>query len=164
MRSNRAAELAELSLEEQQERAWAKVLRSASAYEQSSARMHAKLAAAGFAPDIVAFALEKAQRLGVIDDTRYAECLVRSTASAGKGMELIKREIRGLGLCIDDLEAYQEYLEAGEDAQIDAAVDLLTRHPTRAKDKRAAGLRKLISKGYSMPVASRAVAIWSDGV
>ncbi len=157
MRSNRAAELAELSLEEQQERAWAKVLRSASAYEQSSARMHAKLAAAGFAPDIVAFALEKAQRLGVIDDTRYAECLVRSTASAGKGMELIKREIRGLGLCIDDLEA-------GEDAQIDAAVDLLTRHPTRAKDKRAAGLRKLISKGYSMPVASRAVAIWSDGV
>lgn len=152
------------SPEELQRRAYAKVLRCASACEQSSARIRKKLRIAGFTEDAIAHALEKATRLGVIDDMRYAECLVRSTALAGKGMEIAKREISALGLHIEDLEAYQEYLAGGEEAQIEAAVDLLQRHPSRAKDKRAAGMRKLISKGYSMPIASRAVAIWSDGV
>lgn len=152
------------SAEELRQQAYAKVLRCASACEQSSARIRKKLSAAGFSEDAIAHALEKATRLSVIDDARYAECLVRSTALAGKGMEFAKREIAALGLHIEDLEAYQEYLAEGEEAQIEAAVDLLRRHPSRAKDKRAAGMRKLISKGYSMPIASRAVAIWSDGV
>lgn len=126
--------------------------------------MRKKLEGAGFSQDAIEFAMEKAIRVGAIDDNRYAECLVRSNSISGKGMEFAKKEIAQLGLHIEDLEAYQEYMANGEDAQIEAAVDLLTRHPSRAKDKRSAALRKLINKGYSMPIASRAAAIWSDGL
>lgn len=164
MANSKPTDILDLSAEEQSRQAYAKVLRSASAYEQSSIRMRKKLEAAGYPQAAIDSAMDKAQRLGVIDDVRYAECLIRSTAAAGRGMELVKREVRDLGLFIEDLEAYQAYIADGEDVQIEAALDLLTRHPSRAKDKRAAGMRKLISKGYSMPIASRAVAIWIDGV
>ncbi len=155
-------DIASLSAVEQRDAAFAKVLRSASAAEQSSVRMRQKLSRAGYSDDAIDFALQKAVRVGAIDDERYAECLVRSHALAGKGMEFAKREIAALGLCIDDLIAYQEYQQAGEEAQIEAACDLLSRRPTRAKDKRAAAFRKLLAKGYSAPLASKAVSVWLE--
>ncbi len=162
MHNIKTSNISSLSLDEQKEKAYAKILRSASACEQSSIRMRKKLEYAGFSQDAIDFAMKKAIRVGVIDDVRYAECLVRSNALAGKGMEFVKKEIQSLGLYIEDLDAYQEYIQNGEDAQIDAALNLLIQHPSRAKDKRSAATRKLLNKGYSMSIASRAVAIWCD--
>lgn len=148
--------------EEEREAAYAKVLRCVSASEHSSAKMRKKLQEAGFSEKAVADALERAERSGAIDDARYAECLIRSHAAAGKGMEFAKREIAKLGLHIEDVEAYQEYLDGGEDAQIETACDLLDRRPTKARDKRGAAFRKLLSKGYSFDIASRAVSLWME--
>lgn len=156
------ADLPPLSPEDEREAAWAKLLRCVSACEQSSERMRRKLSDAGFSEAAIASALERAQRVGAVDDVRYAECLVRSNALAGKGMEFAKREVARLGICIEDLESYQEYLDAGEEAQIEAACDILSRHPSRAKDKRGAAFRKLLAKGYSMDMASKAVSRWMD--
>ncbi|WP_251212822.1 regulatory protein RecX [Adlercreutzia murintestinalis] len=151
-----------LGATEQQDAAFAKVLRCASAAEQSSLKMRKKLSDAGFSSDAIEFALQKAQRVGAIDDVRYAECLVRSHALAGKGMEFAKREVAALGLDIDDLEAYQAYQDAGEHAHIEAAYDILSRHPIRARDARAAAFRKLLAKGYRGDIASKAVSLWME--
>lgn len=156
------AEAPSLTLREQEEAAYAKILRCLSACEQSTARVRKKLVSAGFSEEAIACAMEKALRVGVLDDARYAECLIRSNALSGKGMEFAKREVAALGICIEEVEAYQEYLDGGEDAQIEAACDLLSRHPSRAKDQRGAAFRKLLNKGYSMDMASKAVSRWMD--
>lgn len=148
--------------QEEKDAAYAKILRCVSACEQSSVRIRKKLEAAGYADKAIDDALERAFKTGALDDHRYAECLVRSHMMAGKGMEHAKREIISLGICLDDVEAYREYLAAGEDAQIEAACDFLARHPSRAKDQRSAAFRKLLNKGYSMDMASKAVTRWIE--
>lgn len=156
------SDISELPTEEQRKSAFAKLLRSVSSYEQSSLRIRRKLEIAGYSNDAIEYSIDKAIRIGAIDDNRYAECLVRSAALSGKGMELIKREVSELGIRIEDIESYQEYMQNGEEAQIECALNLLERHPSRAKDKKAAAMRKLLAKGYSMDIATKAASRWLE--
>lgn len=145
-----------LPLDIQIEKAFNKVLRCASASEQSSLKVQKKLEMQGFCVEAVEAALEKALRLGVIDDARYAECLVRSTLLAGKGLRAVRAEIESLGIDIEGLDSYAEYLEAGEEADIERAYQFLCMHPTRSKNAYQSCVRKLLNKGYEGDVVHRA--------
>lgn len=145
---------------EQAEKAYQKILRCCTAREQSSLRMERKLAQAGFAPAAVESALARAQRVGVIDDTRYAESLVRSYLAAGKGLREARRELEQLGIDIEEIEAYQEHASLGEEAEVARAQAVLNLHPPRAKNAYAAAYRKLIQKGFSNAIASQAARAW----
>lgn len=145
---------------EQAEKAYQKILRCCTAREQSSLRMKRKLAQAGFSPAAVESALARAQRVGVIDDTRYAESLVRSYLAAGKGLREARRELERLGIDIKETEAYQEHASLGEEAEVTRAQAVLNLHPPRAKNAYAAAYRKLIQKGFSNAIASQAARAW----
>lgn len=155
-------DFSEYTDEECAEMAFAKVVRSASAREQSTLKMRRKLEDAGFPEGAVESALARAQRMGAIDDVRYSECLVRSAIAQGKGLGLALKEIESLGVDPYSLESYREHLEEGEDAEVERALDLLRRRPPKAKDRRGAAYRRLVSKGYSPSVASTASRLFVE--
>lgn len=144
--------------------AFDKLVRSVSASEQSTAKIRRKLHESGLPDDSVDKAIEKAVRIGAIDDMRYAECLVRSTLSTGKGLRFALREIEELGINPYDLEAYNEHLDEGEEADIERALDFLRRHPSRSKDVRGAAYRKLMAKGYDGSIASTASRLYAESL
>ncbi len=148
-------------MDERVDAAFQKILRSVSVREQSSKRMREKLEKAGFEDDVVDEALDRAMRMRAIDDTRYADALIRSSISAGKGLVFALREIEDLNVDPLTLDSYQAYLEEGSDADVERAVALLKRHPPRAKNVRESAFRKLVSKGYETSVASTAARIFS---
>ena len=143
------------------ERAFQKVLRSASVREQSTATMRAKLAQAGFDEAVAEGALERAQACGFIDDRRYAEGRVRSALATGKGLRLVERELEELGVALEEVEAYQEHCEEGP-SEVSRAVEALARKRFTAKNRAQAAWRFLVQRGYSPDAASSAVRLWID--
>lgn len=137
-------------------KAFEKIVRCVNAREQSSIRMREKLQRAHFSEESIESALKKAQKSDLINDVRYAECLVLSAFSQGKDVRFILPEIEKLGINPNDLEAYQKFKELTEDDRIERAVQVLRSYHCRAKNIVASCQRKLISKGYSYEIARKA--------
>lgn len=152
-----------LSAEECDRLAFDRIARSVAACEQSSQKMRKKLGAEGYPQDSIERALEKACRIGAIDDARYADCLVRNTLASGKGLEFALKEIEELGLDPYSLESYRDYEEQGEEAKVQRAVEFLESHRPRAKDLRGACYKKLVTRGYSSNIASTASRLFCEG-
>lgn len=136
--------------------AYQRILRIAGTREQSTERVREKLLRAEFPASVADEAIEKALRVGVLDNRRYCDALVRSTLHAQKGLAKVLREIEGLGIDPLELDSYREYLEEGEEAQLQRACEFLAAHPARSKNPRESAFRKLVSRGYSVPIASQA--------
>ena len=153
-----------LTEEECDKLAFEKLVRSVSASEQSTRKMLRKLIESGLPEQSANRAIEKAVRIGAIDDRRYAECLVRSTLSSGKGLRFALKEIEDLGIDPYEIDAYNEHLEEGSEAEVERALDFLMRHPSRAKDVRGAAYRKLINKGYDSGIASTASRMYAESL
>lgn len=136
--------------------AYQRILRIAATREQSSAKVREKLIRAEFPADAAEEAIERAQRLGVIDDARYCDALIRSALRNDKGVEGVLREAAFLGVNLEALDSYQAYLEDGEEGQLSRACAYLEAHPVRSKNQRDGAFRKLVSRGFSVSVASAA--------
>lgn len=149
-----------LAITDQAEQAFSKIVRYARAREQSSVRVREKLVHVGFASEAIERALERAIDERVIDDRRYADCLIRSSLAQGKGLELVLQEIEGLGLAPESLDAYRVFLEEQADRMTERALAMLKRHRTTSKNVRASCYRKLIAKGYSPSVAAEATDLF----
>ncbi len=143
------------------EAAFRKIVRCASASEQSSAKMRVKLRAAGFGDQECENAMSRALELRIIDDARYCESLVRSELSKGKGLRLAEAEIADLGLTLEDLPPCKEmiYDLPPEETR---AYDFLVAHPPRGKNLRQSAYRKLVTKGYSSSAAATASRKWVE--
>ncbi|MCI9128781.1 MAG: regulatory protein RecX [Eggerthellaceae bacterium] len=152
----RAEETASLPLDEQEKHAFEKAVQLLSIRELSTAKMHEKLARYGFSEEAQDHAIQKAISYGFIDDQRYCDSLIRSTLSQGKGLERVIREIQSLGIDPDSLEAFEEYVELGEDGLLEAAMDVLSRSHIRSKNIKQSAYRKLIMKGYPHSIAAEA--------
>ncbi len=148
------------SIDECNEAALNRVYRSLSAKEQSSKKLRNKLELEGYPPSSIEYALNKAASVGVLDDVRYCDMLVRSTLSQGKGMNKCLAEIESLGIDPMNLESYSEYVQNEDANELDRALDYLSNHRTHAKDIRASAFRKLVSRGYSLDIASKASRIY----
>ena len=136
--------------------AYQRILRIAGTREQSTERVREKLLRAEFPSAVVDEAIDRAVRVGVLDNRRYCDALVRSTVAAQKGLSKVLREIESLGVDPLELDSYQEYLEHGEEAQLESACAFLAAHPARSKNPRESAFRKLVSRGFSVSVASQA--------
>lgn len=147
---------------EERDRAYQKVLRMASVRELSSAKAQEKLQLAGYSQEAIAFAIEKASSYRFIDDKRYADALIRNRVSAGKGLSFALREIESLGVDPYTLDSYNDYLESGEDSEVNRAVELLERKPPKSKNKRDGAYRRLLQAGFSSSTASQAARRWCE--
>ena len=141
--------------------ALAKITRILSYSEKSSKQIRDRLARDGFSESVAGEALERAQSCGLVDDERYAECLVRSRLRQGRGIKGIERELEEAGMALSDLRGWPEDFEY-DDNEVDRAVVFLETHPPHSKNPRASAFRKLVSKGFSSSCASSAARIWSE--
>ena len=148
------------------ERAFQRVVRMLNASEQSSLKVREKLARAGYEDDIIEQAISRARACGIIDDSRYAETLVRSTISQGKGFRFAQAELEKLGIMLEDVAAYREHEENSfDDASLtdeERALAFLEAHPPRAKNLRDAAFRKLMGKGYGPETAASVARRWCE--
>lgn len=134
--------------------AYQRILRIVATREQSTLKVREKLLRSEFAAEVAQEAIEKAVRVGVIDDLRYCETLVSSALRSGRGLEDIRREAELLSISLDQLDSYQLYLEEGVEGQKARARQFLESHPVRSKNKRDGAFRKLVSRGFSASIAS----------
>lgn len=143
--------------------AYQKILRIISVRERSTAYLRERLIGKeAFSPQAVEEALEKAQRLHLVDDRRYGDALIRMRLAAGKGLRTAEQEIQELGIDPTTLDAWQEHHGQGREAEVARALQLLRRRPPRAKQAREAAFRKLVGQGYSTDVASTAARRWIE--
>lgn len=141
-----------------------KIERLCNVREQCSSQLHTRLLRDGFDEDVAAEAITWALRCGLVDDERFADTLVRSRLSAGKGISGIARELTRLGIDPSTVELLQEREREGSEAEIERALLLLRRKPPRAKNAREAGYRRLVQKGYSSAVAASAARQWWESL
>ena len=152
---------AELSPDEEAERAFRKIERLASAREQASVALRRRLMREGFEEDALDCAIERALACGLVDDRRYADVLVRSRLSQGKGRRGIAAELADLVIDPDTVEAF--LMDDDDDSsEVSRALALLDRKPPRSKNRREAAYRRLAQKGFSASVASSAARQWCE--
>ncbi|MEE0705987.1 MAG: RecX family transcriptional regulator, partial [Adlercreutzia sp.] len=142
--------------------AYQKILRIISVRERSSAYLRERLQKEEFPSQAVEEALEKAQRLYLVDDRRYSDALIRMRLAAGKGLRDAEQEIEELGIDPTTLDAWQEHAAQGPEVERERALALLRRRPPRAKNARDAAFRKLMSQGYSTDVAGSVARQWAE--
>lgn len=147
--------------DEETERAFRKIERLAGAREQASVALRRRLVREEFGEDAVERAIERALACGLVDDRRYADVLVRSRLSQGKGRRGIAAELTDLGINPDAVEAFS--IDDGDDSdEVGRALALLDRKPPRSKNRRETAYRRLAQKGFSASVASSAARQWCE--
>ena len=137
-----------------------KIERLCSLREQASAALRERLVRDGFSEKVAEEAVGRAVECGLVDDARFADVLVRCRLAAGKGCAGIARELASHGIDPAHVESYLDAAEAGGDAELSRALDLLERKPPRAKNAREAAYRRLVGKGFSSSIASSAARTW----
>lgn len=141
--------------------AFRKIERLCLAREQASERLRQRLARDGFEPEAVEAALSRALACGLVDDARFADVLVRSRLSQGRGRRGIAAELEGLGIDAGSVEALAE-LEGDDAGEVERALALLDRKPPRAKNRRDAAYRRLVQKGFGASASSTAARLWCE--
>ncbi len=142
--------------------AYQKILRIISVRERSSAYLRERLRKEEYPSQAIEEALEKAQRLYLVDDRRYGDALIRMRLAAGKGLRDAEQEIEELGIDPTTLDAWQEHAAQGPEVERERALALLRRRPPRAKNARDAAFRKLVGQGYSTDVAGSVARQWAE--
>lgn len=148
---------------EKSDKVFNRILKLASGKEQASYLLKQRLEKEGHEGDVIEDALSRAQNCGLVDDIRYAELLVRSRVSAGKGIQGIKRELRSLTIDVS-IEELCPDLTPSQDEEVSRAIDLLNRKPPTSKNKKDTAYRRLVGKGFSSSVASTASRLWFESL
>lgn len=147
----------------EEQKAFRKIERLASMREHASVALRKRLLRDGYSEHATACAVERAVACGLIDDKRYADVLVRSRLSQGRGLRGIATELADLDIDAQEVEAYQEAQNSFDDQdEVQRALALLERKPPRSKNAREGAYRRLINKGYSSNVAASAARQWSE--
>jgi regulatory protein len=122
--------------------------------DRSAHELREWLASREFSPADCEDALATLERLGLLDDRRFAEGRARALAGRGAGDALIRYDLERAGIASDSIEDALAGLE-GEDVRARAVVSRRGAGPKTA--------RYLGSKGFSPDVVAAAVATASDG-
>ena len=146
----------------QSEKAFKKVVAILNAGDKSEKALRKRLRDTGFSDDEIEQAITRALDYGFIDDMRFADVLVRSRISQGKGCAGIERELRENDIDPAMVPGWPFEFGIDDDSETSRALDLLRRKPPRAKNLRDAAFRKLVQKGFSVSIASTAARAWFE--
>lgn len=146
------------------EKTKAKVERLCVQRDQNSLLLKQRLLREGFDESFVEASISRAVEVGLIDDLRWAEMIVRSRLSAGKGIAGIRRELASGGVEIESLPEWPEGYSLDESSERQRALEILQKRPPKAKNKRAAAYRRLVTKGFSSSVAQSVSREWHESL
>lgn len=145
------------------EAAFKKIVALVNVSDRSERSLRERLAQAGFSESAIEPAIERAKDYAFIDDIRFAEILIRSRVSQGKGSAGIARELSEHGIDVDTVPGWPYEYPFEHDEELARAIDVLERKPPRSKNLRDGAYRRLVQRGYPSSIASSAARIWSEG-
>ena len=145
------------------EKTKAKVERLCVQRDQNSLLLKRRLVKEGYDEAFVEEAVGRAVEVGLVDDLRWADMIVRSRISAGKGVAGIRRELSQGGVDIELLPDWPDGYDVDDEDERRRAMAVLAKRPPRAKNKRAAAYRRLVGKGFSSSVAQSVAREWAEG-
>ena len=126
----------------------------ASARERSVKELRDRFVQERFDPGAVERALERAQSYSWVDDKRFARSYAMGKRYAGWGSQRIERELKRHG--VDVASAISELDD--EESEVDRALRVLRSRHVSGPNVRDKLFRRLMSKGFSVSVASQAVS------
>lgn len=144
------------------QQAFRKIERLALMREQASASLRTRLIKEGFSQGVAEAALARACSCGLVDDARYADVLVRSRLSQGRGAQGIVAELAALAIDIEVVRGWPEEFAVDHDSEVERALALLKSRPPRSKNGREAAYRRLMQKGFGACVALTAARLWME--
>ena len=150
------------SADSDESKAFNKIKTLACRREHSQRSLRKRLSREDYSDEVIASAIERAVRCGLISDARFAEVLVRSRISQGKGLPGIARELNDEGIDPFSVSQYVDAVNGSIPNEVDRAIEVISKRPPHSKHPRESAYRKLVSKGYSSSVASSASRIWFE--
>lgn len=139
-----------------------KIIALANVRDRSELSMRTRLVSYGFSEEAIDAGIEKALDYGFIDDSRFADVLIRSRLAQGKGCAGIERELKENGIDPESILGWPHDYGSPDENEVDRALALLSRKPPRAKNKRDGAYRKLIQNGFSSSIASTTARLWAE--
>lgn len=115
-----------------------------------------RLIKSGFTEEETEDAIATALRVGLISEERYARAFIRGKTHSGWGRDKIVQRLHLSG--IEDETIFQCGDEfSSPDEEYENALRELSKRPSRSSNPYASYMRRLVSKGYSYDIATRAV-------
>jgi len=121
--------------------------------ERSVAEMRARLLDDGYPANVIDTLIARFLDLQLLDDSRYAACLVRSKRLAGWGRSRISLALKAKGVSQEDSD---RALGDGSESEYDRAFEIALRRPPADRAGVERTLARLVRKGFSFDVALRA--------
>lgn len=143
--------------------AFKRIIKLVSVRDRCRSELLSRLQREDFPNHIAEEALDRAERVLIIDDIRFAEQFIRGRVSAGKGSAGIERELAQFNINVCDVPGWP-YDFLSEDDEFDRALTFLNNHPPRSKSPRESAYRKLIQKGYGSDIAASASRAWWENI
>ena len=145
----------------EESKAFKKIERLVKVRDRSIHETKVRLEKEEFSEETILKAVKRAQQIGFLDDTRFADVLVRSRLRAGKGLAGIIAELQHHHIDPNKLlEDFPEGYLSQFPTQEESALALLYKKPPRAKNKMQAAYAKLIRNGYTSSVAAEVAREW----
>lgn len=148
--------------EDTPQKAFSKITAILNVADKSEHALRARLLKAGFGQESVDEAVERAKSYGFIDDLRFADLLIRSRLSQGKGSAGIERELKEHRIDPETVPGWPYEYGIEQDAEVERAIDFLRKKPPKSKNPRDGAYRKLMQKGFPSSVSSSAARIWAE--
>lgn len=153
------AEIARLQADDDNHRAYLSAVRLLGIRPRSRQELERRLREKQYEPEVIAAAIERLQREGLVDDAEFARYWSENrTVFRPRSARALRYELRQKGISNDDME---EALKAVDDdeaawAAIQSKIDAWQRLPVEEYQQRV--LTFLARRGFSYPTARRA---WS---
>jgi len=144
------AELREKVDEVEPAAAMARCLRILNARDKTTHELRTRLAQDGYHGRAIDRTMARLTELALVDDARYTNNFVGSSLRAKKGWGRIVKELARKGIEIDPDD--EQYRPAPDD-EYAAAFALVERLPVETEKERNRALRRLVTRGYSYPMA-----------
>ncbi len=148
----------EKQLIDNDEAAYQKILRLLNYRDRTSHELAERLQKDGFSSKATYGALDRAMRLGLVDDARYCRNYIDQSFRAGKGRRVVENDLKRKGVSQADILLHLSTSVFEEENEEERAYQFLLKHPPRGKSIRESAFRKLVSKGYSVSAASKSAA------
>jgi len=140
-----------------------KCLRLLAARERSSGELLKRLVADGFSAEEAEAEVDRLVSAGVVDDERFCRCYVEGKRNQGWGMRRIIRSLKEYAIDARDFpELFSEYSDDTD--ELERAEAALQLYHSRARDQYSARYRYLVTKGFSLDIVYKALAMWNESV
>lgn len=123
--------------------------------DRSSHELRRKLSDDGYPSSVTDAVVARLEELDLVNDARFAELWTKSRAAAGVGARKIVVELRQRGVSQDIVHAVQASLD--DSSELERAIVSLRGQTAQSPKEREKLLRRLVSRGFTLDVALRAV-------